>query len=84
MITLINYEYECTSDSENKNIDILKQNKGRVKFEKINKIPNVNNLIYKMQNKDVIDVKWEYKDYKNEKKTYLISLSKEIDRLMNI
>jgi primosomal protein N' (replication factor Y) (superfamily II helicase) len=81
LITLINYEYESSNSSENKIIDILKQNKGKVKFDKINKIPNANNIIYKMQNKNIIDVKWEYKNHKNEKKSYLISLSNDIDNI---
>ncbi|MGL5757159.1 MAG: primosomal protein N' [Paraclostridium sp.] len=87
VITLINDDYKSKNNNENEIISILKENKFKVKFDKIKKIPNANNLIYKMQKNNVIDVKWEYKDHKNEKKIYSISLAQdksEIDKYILI
>ncbi|MEG2984019.1 MAG: primosomal protein N' [Peptostreptococcaceae bacterium] len=81
VITLINEDYKSTNNNENKIIDILKDNKFKIKFDKIKKIPNANNLIYKMQKNNVVDVKWEYKDHKNEKKVYSISLGPDMNEI---
>ncbi|WP_373598385.1 primosomal protein N' [Paraclostridium bifermentans] len=75
VIQLLDIEAENLTQNENEIIKILKKNNNEVKFDKISKIPNANNLIYKMKKNNIIDVRWEYKDHKNEKKTYLISLN---------
>lgn len=81
VITLINEDYKSTNNNENKIIDVLKDNKFKIKFDKIKKIPNANNLIYKMQKNNVVDVKWEYKDHKNEKKVYSISIGPDMNEI---
>ncbi|GAA0707905.1 primosomal protein N' [Paraclostridium ghonii] len=87
VITLINEELNDLSESEKKIINALKENKGSMKLEKIKKISNLNNIIYKMHKKNIIDVKWEYKNHKNEKKDYIISISdyiSDIERYITI
>lgn len=79
VLTLINDNLDNLSDSEMNLIKIIKENNGCIKLEKIKKIPNLNNLIYKLQKKNIIDVKWEYKNHKNEKKDYIIDISKKIN-----
>lgn len=78
VIKLKDEDYKSTNKNENKILEILKNNKGKIKFEKIKKIPNANNLIYKMQKNNIVELKWEYKDHKNEKKVYSISLIEDI------
>lgn len=78
VITLINEKLNDLSENEKKIINALKENKGSMKLEKIKKISNLNNIIYKMNKKNIIDVKWEYKNHKNEKKDYIISISDSI------
>ena len=78
VIKLKDEDYKSTNKNENKILEILKNNKGKIKFDKIKKIPNANNLIYKMQKNNIVELKWEYKDHKNEKKLYSISLSEDI------
>lgn len=87
VIKLKDEDYKSTNKNENKILEILKNNKGKIKFEKIKKIPNANNLIYKMQKNNIVELKWEYKDHKNEKKVYSISLIEDrvdIDDYINI
>ncbi|GAA0091596.1 primosomal protein N' [Paraclostridium bifermentans] len=81
VLTLINDDIDNLSDSEMNLIKIIKENHGCIKLEKIKKVPNLNNLIYKLQKKNIIDVKWEYKNHKNEKKDYIIDISKQINNL---
>lgn len=81
VLTLINDDIDNLSDSEMNLIKIIKENHGCIKIEKIKKVPNLNNLIYKLQKKNIIDVKWEYKNHKNEKKDYIIDISKQINNL---
>ncbi|GIM31954.1 primosomal protein N' [Paraclostridium bifermentans] len=81
VLTLINDDLDNLSDSEMNLIKIVKENHGCIKLEKIKKVPNLNNLIYKLQKKNIIDVKWEYKNHKNEKKDYIIDISKQINNL---
>lgn len=79
VIILINENEHDLSESEKNIVDILKENKGKLKLDKLKKIKNINNIIHKMQKKNIISVKWEYKDHKNEKKLYNISLSIDKD-----
>ena len=81
VLTLINDDLDNLSDSEMNLIKIIKENHGCIKLEKIKKVPNLNNLIYKLQKKNIIDVKWEYKNHKNEKKDYIIDIPKQINNL---
>lgn len=81
VLTLINDDLDNLSDSEMNLIKIIKENHGCIKLEKIKKVPNLNNLIYKLQKKNIIDVKWEYKNHKNEKKDYIIDISKQINNI---
>lgn len=81
VLTLINDDIDNLSDSEMNLIKIIKENYGCIKLEKIKKVPNLNNLIYKLQKKNIIDVKWEYKNHKNEKKDYIIDISKQINNI---
>lgn len=81
VLTLINDDLDNLSDSEMNLIKIIKENHGCIKLEKIKKVPNLNNLIYKLQKKNIIDVKWEYKNHKNEKKDYIIDIPKQINNI---
>ena len=55
--------------------------KGKLKTEKLNKIPNINYILDKMSKKNIINLKWEYKNHKNEKNLCYISLSIEADEV---
>ena len=46
----------------------INQSKGKLKVEKLKKIPSINNILYRLSKKNIIDLKWEYKNHKNEKK----------------
>lgn len=81
VLTIINDDIDNLSDSEMNLIKIIKESHGCIKLEKIKKVPNLNNLIYKLQKKNIIDVKWEYKNHKNEKKDYIIDIPKQINNL---
>ncbi|GAA0861075.1 primosomal protein N' [Paraclostridium tenue] len=78
VITLKDENYKSEYKNENIILKIVKSNKGKIKFDKIKKIPNANNLLYKMQKNNIVELKWEYKDHKNEKKVYSISLIEDI------
>ena len=56
-------------------IEALLNNKRKIKMDKLKKIKNINNILDKMKRKNLIDIKWEYKDHKNEKKICYVSLS---------
>ncbi len=59
--------YEENSDlNENEKLilDELINNKGKIKIDKFKKIKNINNILDKMKRKNIIDIKWEYKDHK--------------------
>ena len=55
--------------------------KGKLKTEKLKKIPNINYILDKMSKKNIINLKWEYKNHKNEKNLCYISLSIEADEV---
>ncbi|MDU2198344.1 MAG: DEAD/DEAH box helicase family protein, partial [Peptostreptococcaceae bacterium] len=74
--------YEENSDlNENEKLilDELINNKGMIKIDKFKKIKNINNILDKMKRKNIIDIKWEYKDHKNEKKICYVSLGMDKD-----
>ncbi|SCH13467.1 Primosomal protein N' [uncultured Clostridium sp.] len=60
-------------------IEKLLNSKGKIKVDKLKKIKNINNILDRMKNKNLIDLKWEYKDHKNEKKICYVSLSMDIE-----
>ncbi len=59
----------------------VKKAKNKIKIEKLKKISNINNILDKMNKIGLIDIKWEYKDHKNEKKIHFISLAMGIDNI---
>ena len=81
VIKLIDENYTGENKNEQKLIDTLKENKNEVRIDKIKKIPNLNNIIYKLKKLNVVNVIWRYNDHKNEKKVYMISLSKQAEEI---
>ncbi|MBS6023776.1 MAG: primosomal protein N' [Paeniclostridium sordellii] len=81
VIKLIDENYTSENKNEQKLIDTLKENKNEVRIDKIKKIPNLNNIIYKLKKLNVVNVIWRYNDHKNEKKIYMISLSKQAEEI---
>ena len=81
VIKLIDENYTSENKNEQKLIDTLKENKNEVRIDKIKKIPNLNNIIYKLKKLNVVNVIWRYNDHKNEKKVYMISLSKQAEEI---
>ena len=79
VISLIDNNQYNYSNTEQQIIDDLNENGGKVKLEKLKKIKNINNIIYKLQQKNIVKVEWEYKDHKNEKKIQIISLALDKD-----
>ena len=79
VISLIDNNQYNYSKTEQQIIDDLNENGGKVKLEKLKKIKNINNIIYKLQQKNIVKVEWEYKDHKNEKKIQIISLALDKD-----
>lgn len=77
VIKFIDENYTSENKNEQKLIDTLKENKNEVRIDKIKKIPNLNNIIYKLKKLNIVNVIWRYNDHKNEKKVYMISLSKQ-------
>ena len=67
------------NESQNKIINFILENKGKIKIEKLKSIPNINNLLYTMAKNNIIDIKWEYKNHKNEKKICYVALTIEDD-----
>ncbi|MBQ6631070.1 MAG: DEAD/DEAH box helicase family protein, partial [Romboutsia sp.] len=68
-------------------IQKIEKSKGSLKVEKLKKIPNINYILDKMSKKNLIHLKWEYKNHKNEKNLFYISLlldSCEIDKYIKI
>ncbi|WP_300278980.1 primosomal protein N' [Peptacetobacter sp.] len=74
-------EYNNLSEDEKKIIRNISENKGKIKVDKLKYIKNINNLLYKMKNKKIIDIKWEYTSTKNEKKIIIVSLSSYIENI---
>lgn len=81
VINLIDENYTSENKNEQKLIDTLKENKNEVRIDKIKKIPNLNNIIYKLKKLNLVNVIWRYNDHKNEKKVYMISLSKQAEEI---
>ena len=81
VISIKDDSIEDLSKNEEKLINLLKENNKNMKLSNIKNIPNLNKVIHDLKEKNVINVKWEYKNHKNEKKDYLISINKEIKNL---
>ncbi|MDK2586160.1 primosomal protein N' [Romboutsia sedimentorum] len=69
------------NENQTKVIELIISNKGKIKVEKIKDIQNVNSLLDRMAKKQIINLYWEYKDHKNEKKICYISLTMDNDEL---
>ena len=69
------------NDIQLKIVNSIIESKRKIKVEKLKQIPNVNNILDSMKKKNIISIKWEYKNHKNEKKLNYISLSKNKDEL---
>jgi len=79
------YEFKAflsTLNEPQQNIlDTIVSNKGKVKVEKLKHIHNLNNLLDRMAKKDIINLYWEYKDHKNEKKICYVALTMDSDEV---
>lgn len=69
------------SENEKKVIESLLNGKERIEENKIRGIENLTELLYRMKNKGLIQLKWEYKSRKNEKKLCIVSISDEIENI---
>ncbi len=72
---LIELENINLNENEKIIIDQIISSKGKIKLDKLKKVKNINNILDRLSKKSIIDIKWEYKDKKNEKKICYISLS---------
>lgn len=85
ILKLNQYEFEnlvlSLDDTQKEILEIIKSSKGKLKIEKLKKIPNINNILDKMKKKNLINLNWEYKNHKNEKKLCYISLSVESNNI---
>ena len=73
--------YHTLDDIQKYIISKINISKGKLKTEKLKKIPNINYILDKMSKKNIINLKWEYKNHKNEKNLCYISLSIEADEV---
>lgn len=62
-------------------IELIEKNKGKVKVEKLKFIPNINNILDRMNKNNIISLSWEYKDHKNEKKVCYLALTMEDEEI---
>ncbi|MGL4912903.1 MAG: primosomal protein N' [Romboutsia sp.] len=78
---LSDYRFEefltTLNESQNNIINFITENKGKIKIEKLKSIPNINNLLDRMAKNNIININWEYKDHKNEKKICYVALTLE-------
>ena len=85
ILQLNQYEFEnlvlSLDDTQKEILEIIKSSKGKLKIEKLKKIPNINNILDKMKKKNLINLNWEYKNHKNEIKLCYISLSVESNNI---
>lgn len=68
---------ETLNETQKNIVKDIYSNKNKLKIDKLKKIPNINNILYKMEKNNFIKLIWEYKDHKNEKKVCYISLSRD-------
>lgn len=62
-------------------IELIEKNEGKVKVEKLKVIPNINNILDRMNKSNIISLHWEYKDHKNEKKVCYLALTMEDEEI---
>ena len=74
---------ETLNEIQKKIIEDIYSHKNKLKIDKLKKIPNINNILYKMEKNNFIKLNWEYKDHKNEKKVCYVSLSINKDNIEN-
>lgn len=60
-------------------VNSILDNKGKIKIDKLKSINNINNILYRLNKKNIIEILWEYKDHKNEKKICYVSLAIDSD-----
>ena len=80
-------EIDQLEKSQKDIIDVILKNKGKIRIDKLKNIKTLNSLLDKMKKKELIEIIWEYKDHKNEKKIEYISLkynNSEIDEIIKI
>ena len=70
---------DSLSDDEKKVAIKISENKGKIKVEKLKYLENINNILHRMKNKGVVDIKWEYANTKNEKNICFVSLRYDED-----
>ena len=70
---------DSLSDDEKKVAVKISENKGKIKVEKLKYLENINNILHRMKNKGVVDIKWEYTNTKNEKNMCFVSLRYDED-----
>ncbi len=70
---------DSLSDDEKKVAIKISENKGKIKVEKLKYLENINNILHRMKNKGVVDIKWEYANTKNEKNMCFVSLRYDED-----
>lgn len=70
---------DSLSDDERKVAVKISENKGKIKVEKLKYLENINNILHRMKNKGVVDIKWEYTNTKNEKNMCFVSLRYDED-----
>ena len=85
MLELSGYEFnEVLSTLNETQVNIMNtmlESKGKIKVEKLKNITNINNILDKMKKKNLIDIKWEYKNHKNEKKLCYLALTMDESEL---
>ena len=69
------------NEPQQKILDAIVSNKGKIKVEKLKYIQNINSLLDRMAKKDIINLYWEYKDHKNEKKICYVALTMDSDEV---
>ena len=77
-IDLLEENLELNKDEKFILYELIKS-KGKLKIDKLKKIKNINNILDKMKIKNIIDIKWESKNHKNEKKICYVSLGIDKD-----
>ena len=74
---VINQDFSKLDDKELYIIHQIMNHKGKMKIQNIKdkKDVNVNRILNNLKNKEIVDITWEYKSNKNEKKMYMVSLN---------
>lgn len=81
VVKLISYEYDNVNSKEQILIDEIKNNKNKMKIDKliVKFGKSINNTINKLKHKKILEIHWEYKSIKNEKYIHSIRLNVESD-----